>query len=108
MQGVTGRYNITMQFLSISRRLVDKFPPETFTPELIAQETARVQQLYAVGILRQIWKRSDTPGASILWEAAFESEVRAAIESLPLFEAGLLELTMLLPLEPYPGFGPKA
>ena len=95
-----------MQFLSLSRRLVDKFPPGAFTPQLIAQETARVRELYAAGILRQIWKRGDTPGASILWEAASESEVRAAIASLPIFQAGLLEIVALVPLEPYPGFGP--
>jgi muconolactone delta-isomerase len=97
-----------MQFISISRRLIDKFPPETFTPELARAETARVRELYASGLLRQIWKRGDIPGASILWEAPSETEVRAAIESLPIFQAGLLEIVMLLPLEPYPGFGPVA
>ena len=30
-----------MQFLSISRRRTDDFPPETFTPELNAREGAR-------------------------------------------------------------------
>jgi len=97
-----------MQFLSLSRRLVDKFPPEAFTPELLRQETIRVRELYAAGTLRQIWKRGDIPGASILWEAASEAEVRDAIASLPIFQAGLLEIAALLPLEPYPGFGPAA
>jgi muconolactone delta-isomerase len=97
-----------MQFLSLSRRLVDKFPPEAFTPELLRRETARVRELYAAGTLRQIWKRSDTPGASILWEAASEAEVRDAIASLPIYQAGLLEIAALIPLEPYPGFGPAA
>jgi len=95
-----------MQVLSISRRLVDKFPPEAFTPELIAGEAARVRELYASGLLRQVWKRGDMPGASILWEAASMGEVLAAIETLPLYRAGLLEVTALVPLEPYPGFGP--
>lgn len=95
-----------MQFLSVSRRLVDKFPPEAFTPELAAKETARVRELYAAGILRQIWKRGDTPGAGIIWEAASEAEARAALESLPLFQAGLLEIAIFIPLAPYPGFGP--
>jgi muconolactone delta-isomerase len=95
-----------MQFLSFSRRLVDQFPPEAFTPELMRVESARVRELYASGILRQIWKRGDIPGASILWEAATEAEVRAAIGSLPIFQAGMLEIVALIPLEPYPGFGP--
>jgi muconolactone delta-isomerase len=95
-----------MQFISLSRRLVDQFPQEAFTPELMGRETARVRELYAAGTLRQIWKRGDVPGASILWEAASEAEARAAIESLPIFQAGLLEVVFLVPLEPYPGFGP--
>lgn len=95
-----------MQFLSISRRLVDKFPAEAFTPELMARETARVRELYAAGTLRLIWKRGDIPGASILWEAASKADVEAAINSLPIFQAGLLEIVALIPLEPYPGFGP--
>jgi len=98
-------YNCTMQFLSISRRRTDAFPPEAFTPELIAQEARRVKELYAAGLLRQIWKRGDVPGATILWEAAGEADVRAALDSLPIFQAGMLEVVVLLPLEPYPGFG---
>jgi muconolactone delta-isomerase len=97
-----------MQFFSVSRRRVDKFPPEAFTPQLVAGESARVRELYVSGLLRQIWKRSDTPGASILWEAASKAEVETAIESFPLFQAGMLELVALIPLEPYPGFGPAA
>lgn len=91
-----------MQFLSISRRILDN--PEAFTPELTAQETARVKDLYAAGTLRQLWKRGDIPGATILWEAGSKAEVEAAIQSLPIFQAGLLEIVALIPLEPYPGF----
>ncbi|MGA2050707.1 MAG: muconolactone Delta-isomerase family protein [Terracidiphilus sp.] len=93
-----------MQFLSISRRRTDRFPPEAFTPELVAHEGRRVKALYSSGILRQIWKRGDMPGATILWEADSEAEVRAAIASLPIFEAGMLEVIALVPLEPYAGF----
>jgi muconolactone delta-isomerase len=93
-----------MQFLSISRRRTDQFPPEAFTAELIAGEGQRVKALYASGILRQVWKRADTPGAAILWEAPGEAEVRAAIATLPIFAAGMLEIQALVPLEPYAGF----
>ncbi|KAA6461216.1 hypothetical protein DYQ86_13320 [Acidobacteria bacterium AB60] len=93
-----------MQFLSISRRRTDAFPPEAFTPELIAAEGQRCKELYAAGILRQIWKRGDTPGAAILWEAGSEAEVREAIASLPLKRADMLEVTVCLALEPYAGF----
>jgi muconolactone delta-isomerase len=97
-----------MQFLSLSRRRVDVFPPEAFTPELLAHEGQRVRELHAAGILNQIWLRGDIPGASILWEAASEQDVRDAIGSLPVFKAGMLEIVALVPLKPYPGFPPPA
>jgi len=93
-----------MQFLSLSRRRTDQFPPEAFTSELASKEAQRVKALYSSGLLRQVWKRSDMPGASILWEADSEAEVRAALESLPIYQAGMLEIVALIPLEPYPGF----
>lgn len=95
-----------MQFLTLSRRRTDAFPPEAFTPELIAAEAQRVKELYITGLLRQVWKRGDTPGAAILWEAKDEKEVREALASLPIAKAGMLELSVILPLEPYAGFGP--
>ena len=95
-----------MQFLTLSRRRTDAFPPEAFTPELVAREGQRVKELYASGILRQVWRRGDTPGASILWEAESEAQVRAALDSLPIAQAGMLEIAALVPLHPYPGFGP--
>src|SRR5579862_7360693 len=95
-----------MQFLTLSRRRMDAFPPEAFTAELVAGEAQRVKELYAVGLLRQVWKRGDMPGAAIVWEAADEGEVRDAVSSLPIFKAGMLELVALVPLEPYAGFGP--
>jgi muconolactone delta-isomerase len=97
-----------MQFLSLSRRLVDQFPPEAFSPELMGRETVRVRELYAAGLLRQIWLRGDIPGSSILWEASSEAEVRDALASLPVLQAGLLEIVAVIPLKPYPGFGPAA
>lgn len=96
-----------MQFLTLSRRRTDAFPPEAFTPELSARESGRVRELYASGVLRQIWMRGDMPGASILWEAETEAEVQAALDTLPIFKAGMLEIVALVPLKPYPGFGPQ-
>ena len=93
-----------MQFFSLSRRRTEAFPPEAFTPELAEREGQQVKSLYASGILRQIWKRGDMPGAAILWEAANEAEVRSAIATLPIFQAGMLEIVVVTPLGPYPGF----
>ena len=95
-----------MQFLTLSRRRVEAFPSEAFSPELQGHESARVRELYAAGTLRQIWLRGDVPGAAILWEAESEDAVRAALDTLPVFKAGMLEMIALAPLKPYPGFGP--
>ena len=95
-----------MQFLTLSRRRTDAFPPEAFSQDLLAQESQRVKELYAAGILRQVWRRGDVAGAAIVWEAVDEAAVREAIASLPIARAGMLDLTALVPLEPYPAFGP--
>jgi muconolactone delta-isomerase len=84
--------------------MVKEFGAEAFTAELAAAEAQRVKELYAAGVLRQVWLRGDTAGAAIVWEAGSEAEVRAAIESLPIYKAGMLELTALTELKPYPGF----
>jgi muconolactone delta-isomerase len=96
-----------MQFLTVSRRRLDQFPPEAFTPELLAREGQRVRELHAAGTLRQIWMRLDLPGVAIVWEAPGEEELRATIATLPLFQAGMLEIMMLVPLKPYPGLSPE-
>jgi len=96
-----------MQFLSLSRRKVAEFGEAAFTPELVAAEGQRVRELYVSGSVRQVWRRGDTPGAALLWEADDEQAVRVALESFPLYVAGLLELVAVVPLQPYPGFGPR-
>jgi len=92
-----------MQFISLSRRRTEQFSGSAFA-ELAPHEAERVKALYGSGILRNIWRRGDMGGAVILWEAAAEDEVREAIASLPIFQAGMLEIVAIVPLEPYPGF----
>ena len=36
------------------------------------------------------------------------AQLVAALDSLPIFKAGMLEILFLVPLAPYPGFGPAA
>ena len=96
-----------MQFLALSRRRTEAFPPEAFTPELIEAEGQRVRELYTQGIIRSIWRRQDTPGAALLIEADSEEKVRAILATLPLAQHGMLELVVLTQLLPYPGFGPR-
>jgi muconolactone delta-isomerase len=96
-----------VQFLSVSRRRTDAFPPEAWTPELVAAEGERVRELYAAGLVRTIWRRKDMPGAAMILEAASEDEARDALESLPLARKGMLEIVVFTALEPYPAFGPR-
>jgi muconolactone delta-isomerase len=96
-----------VQFLSVSRRRTDAFPPEAWTPELVAAEGERVRELYAAGVVRTIWRRKDMPGAAMILEAATEEDARATLASLPLAQRGMLEIVVLTALEPYPAFGPR-
>src|ERR1700761_2866178 len=96
-----------MQFLTISRRKIDVFPIEAFTPELIARERAQVRELNDSGKLCHIWVRDDLPGAVIIWEASTEDDLRASIATLPLFQAGMLDIVTIVPLKGYPGMVPS-
>jgi muconolactone delta-isomerase len=96
-----------MQFLVLTKRRMDAFPSEQWTPELIAAESQRVREMHAAGSLRSIWRRKDMPGAAILFEAASEEEARSLATSLPLAQRGMIEFPLITQLEPYPGFGPR-
>jgi muconolactone delta-isomerase len=95
-----------MQFLVLTRRRTDAFPPESWTPELLGEEGRRVRELYSEGVVRSIWRRKDIAGAVLLLENGTEEEARSAAESLPLAKLGMIEITVA-PLEPYPAFGPR-
>jgi hypothetical protein len=92
-----------MQFLSISQRR--KGFAEQEYAVLAEQESERARELYAAGLIRQIWHRADTPGACLLWEAEGEEQVREVWKTFPFAQGGMTELT-LIPLKPYGGFGP--
>jgi muconolactone delta-isomerase len=92
-----------MQFLSISQRR-EGFAEEEYA-RLAEQESERARELYAAGLIRQIWHRADIPGACLLWEAEGEEQVREVWKTFPFAEAGMTEVT-LVPLKPYGGFRP--
>jgi muconolactone delta-isomerase len=92
-----------MQFLSISERRKG-FTDQDYAG-LSGQEMQRARELYSEGFIRQIWHRSDKPGACLLWEADKEEQVREMLDTLPFMQAGLVEIA-LIPLKPYRGFAP--
>jgi muconolactone delta-isomerase len=94
-----------MQFISISRRLTERFPDEQFAP-LVEAERERVRELYRDGVVRSISSRKDVPGAVMILECADEAAAHAAVSSLPLAQRGMLEV-QIISLSPYPAFFPK-
>ena len=105
-QGFVGHHPFIfeMQFISISRRLSERFNDEEFGAH-IAAERDRVRELYKDGIVRSIWSRTDVPGAVMLLECADATAANDAVSSLPLARRGMLEV-QILPLSPYPAFFP--
>jgi muconolactone delta-isomerase len=92
-----------MQFLSVSVRRLDRFADAEFEV-LVEAEARRARELYAEGFIRQIWRRSDQPGACILWEADSAEQVGDQLQTLPFIRAGMLDVS-IFPLLPYAGFG---
>ncbi|WP_020664703.1 muconolactone Delta-isomerase family protein [Amycolatopsis benzoatilytica] len=94
-----------MQFLVLSRRYTERYEDAEFDA-VIPDETRRVRQLYAAGVVRQIWLRDDIPGACFVIEAPDEQAARSTVDALPMAQSGLSEFTVI-PLLPYRGFGPR-
>ncbi|TVT16048.1 hypothetical protein FNH05_36815 [Amycolatopsis rhizosphaerae] len=94
-----------MQFMVLSRRRTELYQEADFDA-VIPAETRQVRQLYADGVVRQIWLRADLPGACFLVEAPDEDSLRSTVDELPMARSGLSEFT-IIPLRPYRGFGPR-
>ena len=94
-----------MQFISISRRISERFSNEQFAQHIDA-ERERVRELYRDGVVRSIWSRKDTAGAIMLLECADEAAAKEVVGSLPLARRGMLEV-QIVPLGAYPAFFPK-
>jgi muconolactone delta-isomerase len=93
-----------MQFISISRRLTEKFGDDEFA-KYIEAEREQVRVLYREGIVRAIWTRKDVAGALMLLECDDEVVAAEAVGSLPLAHRGMLEVK-IIPLGAYPAFFP--
>ena len=91
-----------MQFMSISRRLTEKFSDAEFA-EHIEAERERVRVLYRDGVVRAIWSRKDVAGAVMLLEALDEAAAHQAVDSLPLAQREMLEV-QIFAVGPYPAF----
>lgn len=95
-----------MQFFALLARNTQKFTDADFAP-LLPSEGEQRRTLYAEGAVRQVWNRGDIPGTGMMFEAGSDAEVRGHLATLPLVKAGMMEITAVVSLNPYPGFGPK-
>jgi hypothetical protein len=76
--------------------------PAAFQPHLQA-EAARVWELVQADILREIYFSQEPRRAVLILECPDAAAARAALDTLPLVIAGLIEFD-ILPLAPYPGY----
>ncbi|MER8491049.1 hypothetical protein NKH53_22670 [Mesorhizobium australicum] len=95
-----------MQFLALLTRNTEKFTDADFAA-LLPGEAEQRRTLYAEGAVRQIWNRGDIPGSGIMFEVGSDADVRGHLATLPLVKAGMMDIAAIVPLNPYPGFGPK-
>jgi len=91
-----------MRFLAITRRRIESFGEAEFAEALVPEAEA-ARAAYARGDFREISSRGDVPGAVISIEAADIESAWGIIETLPLFERGMMDVE-IVPLLPYRGF----
>ncbi len=95
-----------MQFFALLRRNTKTFTDADFAP-LLPDEAQQRRALYAEGTARQVWNRTDLPGSALMLEADSHEAALARLATLPLLKAGMMDIDVVVPLTPYPGFGPR-
>ena len=89
-----------MKVLALAHALVG--PDDPRFAELRPAEARRVWELTQADVLREVYFRADGPNGVLVFEVADVGAARAAIDSLPLVAARLIDFE-LVPLQPYPG-----
>ena len=84
---------------------------EVLTAELVTLEINKVKELLTTGIVLHAWKRTDAISIVLLIEALSDPGCRAVLAALPFSMAGILDIQMIVPVEPYldvyPDQGPE-
>jgi hypothetical protein len=99
-QSVRG-YNRPMQHFFLLRLRSESAQRDTLTPELVRQEIECIQKLLKSGILHAAWKRTDSVSIALLFDGLSEAVCHSIIETLPFSKAGVIEIQMVVPVEPY-------
>ncbi len=71
--------------------------------ELRPAEALRVWELSQADVLREVYFQADRNNGVLVFEVPDIAAARAAVDSLPLVAAGLIDFD-LVGLRPYPGF----
>ncbi|MFZ1978529.1 MAG: superoxide dismutase [Bacteroidota bacterium] len=91
-----------MKFLALEKEIPD-IGENRFTPEILRMESMQAWKLTQQGVFREIYLRSDRHEAVIMMECDSLESAHAALNSLPLMQAGLITFD-IAPLVPYNGF----
>ncbi len=62
---------------------------------LLKEEAQHAWELYKEGIIREVYLRTDRPGALIVFECESVEEAKKITENLPLVKAGLIEFNFI-------------
>jgi hypothetical protein len=89
-----------MRILAIEKA-VPGITGESLTPELALAQAKRAWELHEAGTVRELYHRADESSAVLVLECDTLDEATAALASLPLVAAGLVEFE-ILPLRSYP------
>jgi muconolactone delta-isomerase len=84
-------------------RAVEGVSEAAFTPEIREAEARRAWDLHQAGVIRELYFHVDQAMAVLVLECADVAAADAALASLPMVSAGLIEFEVL-PLRPYSGF----
>ena len=62
---------------------------------ILKEEALKGWELHAAGTFRQLYFRTDRPGAVIMMECASVEEARAVLDTLPLVKEGLVDFDII-------------
>ena len=70
----------------------------------LAEDTARVWELYSDRFIREIHQRGDNPFTVLMLEAYSLEEAKSKLATIPFAKMGITEFKTVIPLQPFTGF----
>ena len=90
-----------MQFIVNLGIQTRSIPKEILNEDLVGLEIQTVKQMLDSGKVHQAWRRLDCHCVVLLLDAFNEQECRAVLAGLPFSKAGILDIQLIAPVEPY-------